>query len=108
MRFHAQVLRLRFASALAALLALILPLTAAGAPVPPDCQDITQRPAITQEGFYVFIFPSGATEIWQESNGLDSLQRVRTWCPGGSIPNDTCITHHETFTQAACLYNYLA
>lgn len=42
-------------------------------------------------------------ELWQESNGVDGLQRSASWCKGrASIPADTCVTHSETGSLVNC------
>lgn len=51
-----------------------------------------------------------AAEFWEETNGIDGLQRTTSRCSDGqaSIPPDRCITHTENNALVACASSYPA
>lgn len=89
----------------------LVPLVSAGPP-PSNCNVYTHF-SVSVGAFHLYIPTSNpipfATypELWQESNGIDGLQRGSSWCTGGpSIPADTCITHSVTFQAVNCVLRY--
>lgn len=56
--------------------------------------------AATQAGD---VYAWGAYEIWQETNGIQGLQRGSSSCESRpSLPADTCYTHSETRRLVLC------
>lgn len=48
-----------------------------------------------------------ATEFWEESNGIDGLQRTASPClEGDPLPADLCITHKENYALVSCASTY--
>lgn len=78
-----------------------LSLLVAGGAAPVDTTGCTVRtvPAEKVGAFYLY----GPYEVWQETNGIEGLQRGASSCANGaSIPADTCFTHTENRQLQRC------
>lgn len=83
-------------------LALVAPL--AGAATDTSGCTVKTTQALAIDDYYVV---GTAAEFWQETNGVEGLQRSASPCLGrASIPADTCITHRENGALIACLSTY--
>ena len=81
-----------------AALALVVVPPAANASVDTDACYVRTTPAFTPDGetYFAGAYASGTTvgaEIWQETNGIEGLQKQRTSCSDGRVYEaDTCLS----------------